>query len=350
MIKVREKKRGKPMSLKKRMFRSNMMILFAALCSLMLIILGVLILFEDSLERQLHSITQSQVDPNAWQVSQLIEETDPEAAEEFVKHAENLGYQTALFQNGRVVGGYDGEHMKDLAEVFQSNEYQSGQAEVFTFQKATIIGKYFTDENIYLAAVHFPEEDGSILSLNASFYIFVGVVFLAGIAAIAVLLLLASFFTRRMNRVVMEPLEQLVEGAERIKSGNLKENIRYQGEAEFEHVCETFNEMQHTILEDQRQREKTEKARTDMITGISHDLRTPLTSIRGYIKGVLDGVADTGERKKRYLETAYESTEEMNHLLQKLFDFSRMESGQMPFHMIKADLAEYAASYVRKKK
>lgn len=92
MIKVREKKRGKPMSLKKRMFRSNMMILFAALCSLMLIILGVLILFEDSLERQLHSITQSQVDPNAWQVSQLIEETDPEATEEFVKHAENLGY------------------------------------------------------------------------------------------------------------------------------------------------------------------------------------------------------------------------------------------------------------------
>lgn len=349
MIKVREKKRGKPMSLKKRMFRSNMMILFAALCSLMLIILGVLILFEDSLERQLHSITQSQVDPNAWQVSQLIEETDPEAAEEFVKHAENLGYQTALFQNGRVVGGYDGEHMKDLAEVFQSNEYQSGQTEVFTFQKATIIGKYFTDENIYLAAVHFPEEDGSIVSLNASFYIFVGAVFLAGIAAIAVLLFLASFFTRRMNRVVMEPLEQLVEGAERIKSGNLKENIKYQGEAEFEHVCETFNEMQHTILEDQRQREKTEKARTDMITGISHDLRTPLTSIRGYIKGVLDGLADTGERKKRYLETAYESTEEMNHLLQKLFDFSRMESGQMPFHMIKADLAEYAASYVAQK-
>lgn len=331
------------------MFRSNMMILFAALCSLMLIILGVLILFEDSLERQLHSITQSQVDPNAWQVSQLIEETDPEAAEEFVKHAENLGYQTALFQNGRVVGGYDGEHMKDLAEVFQPNEYQSGQTEVFTFQKATIIGKYFTDENIYLAAVHFPEEDGRRLSLNTSFYIFVGAVFLAGIAAIAVLLFLASFFTRRMNRVVMEPLEQLVEGAERIKSGNLKENIRYQGEAEFEHVCETFNEMQHTILEDQRQREKTEKARTDMITGISHDLRTPLTSIRGYIKGVLDGVADTGERKKRYLETAYESTEEMNHLLQKLFDFSRMESGQMPFHMIKADLAEYAASYVEQK-
>lgn len=337
------------MSLKKRVFRSNMMILFTALISFMLITLGVLVLFEDSLERQLHSISQNQVDSNAWKVAQLIEETDPAKTQEFIKEAENLKYRTALFRNGRVVGGADDEHMEDLAEFFQSEEYHDGQTEVFTFLNATIVGKYFANEEIYIAAVHSADWGGKALSLNSAFYMFLGVVFLAGIAAIAVLILLASFFTRRMNRVVMEPLEQLVEGAERIKSGNLKENIRYQGEAEFEHVCETFNEMQHTILEDQRQREKTEKARTDMITGISHDLRTPLTSIRGYIKGVLDGVADTEEKRKRYLETAYESTEEMNQLLRKLFDFSRMESGQMPFHMIKADLAEYAASYVAQK-
>lgn len=77
---------------------------------------------------------------------------------------------------------------------------------------------------------------------------------LAGAAAIAVILLLASFFTRKMNRLVMEPVEQLVAGAERIRDGNLKEEIRYEGEEEFEHVCRTFNAMQHTILEDQRQR------------------------------------------------------------------------------------------------
>lgn len=83
-----------------------------------------------------------------------------------------------------------------------------------------------------------------------------------------------------------------------------------------------------------------------MVTGISHDLRTPLTSIQGYIKGVLDGVADTREKQEMYLKTAYEATEEMNVLLQKLFDFSRMESGQMPFHMVRVDLAEYTAAYV----
>ena len=119
--------------------------------------------------------------------------------------------------------------------------------------------------------------------------------------AIVVLLLLSSFFTRRMARIVMESLEKLVAGARRIQEGNLKESIGYQGDEEFEYVCRAFDSMQATILEDQRQREKTEQARRDMVTGISHDLRTPLTSIRGYIKGVLDGVADTEEKRQMYL-------------------------------------------------
>ena len=148
---------------------------------------------------------------------------------------------------------------------------------------------------------------------------------------------------------MLEPVELLVDGAKRIQDGNMEEEIDYQGEAEFERVCQSFNDMQRTILENQKQREKNEKARTDMVTGISHDLRTPLTSIQGYIKGVLDGVADTKERQEKYLKTAYDSTREMNVLLQKLFEFSRIESGQMPFHMVRADLAEFTSVYIAQK-
>ncbi len=232
------------MSLKKRMFRSNMMILFLALLALMLIILAVLVVFEDSFERQLQSGNQS------WQ-------------------------------------GF--------------------------------------------------------------FFILLLALAVIGLAAIAVLLFLASFFTKRMSRMVMEPVEKLVAGARRIQDGNLEEDIEYQGEEEFENVCRTFNAMQRAMREDRSLRLKNEKARIDMVTGISHDLRTPLTSIQGYIKGVLDNVADTEEKRKLYLRTAYESTEEMNVLLQKLFDFSRLESGQMPFHMVRADLGEYTAAYAAQK-
>lgn len=262
------------MSLKKRMFRSNMTILCSALVSLMLIIIAVLLLFEDSFEQQFHSISQTALERHASEAAEAVEQTEIDEIDELNRRIGQWGYQ----------------------------------------------------------AVYFPEENPLLSSLRQIFLPFLCVLVLAGIAAIAVILLLASFFTRKMNRLVMEPVELLVAGAERIRDGNLNEEIRYEGEAEFEHVCRTFNAMQHTILEDQRQREKNEKARTDMVTGISHDLRTPLTSIRGYIKGVLDGVADTDEKKALYLQTAYESTEDMNTLLQKLFDFSRMESVQMPFH------------------
>ncbi len=279
------------MSLKKQMFRSNMMILCSALVSLMLIIIAVLLLFEDYFEQQFHSISQTALERHASEAAETVEQTEIDEIDELNRRIGQWGYQ----------------------------------------------------------AVYFPEENPLLSSLRQIFLPFLCVLVLAGIAAIAVILLLASFFTRKMNRLVMEPVELLVAGAERIRDGNLNEEIRYEGEAEFEHVCRTFNAMQHTILEDQRQREKNEKARTDMVTGISHDLRTPLTSIRGYIKGVLDGVADTDEKKALYLQTAYESTEDMNALLQKLFDFSRMESGQMPFHMVHADLAEFTSAWTAQK-
>ena len=186
-------------------------------------------------------------------------------------------------------------------------------------------------------------------AIRESFSFLVLIVLVVGIIAILALLLLASIFTKRMNCLVMEPLDCLVEGAKRIQDGNLEEEIVYEGQEEFERVCRAFNEMQRTILEDQKIRERNEKARTDMVTGISHDLRTPLTSIRGYIKGVLDGVANTEDKRTMYLETAYESTEDMNILLQKLFDFSRMESGQMPVHMIQIDLAEYVQGFTAQK-
>lgn len=221
-----------------------------------------------------------------------------------------------------------------------------------------VIGAFEDTFEKKFEAIGYEKMDGDVWDISKdigkeairdSFSVLVLVVLVVGIAAILALLFLASLFTRRMNNLVMEPLERLVEGAKRIQAGNLEEEIVYEGQEEFERVCQAFNEMQRTILEDQKLRAQNERARTDMVTGISHDLRTPLTSIRGYIKGVLDGIANTEEKRRLYLETAYESTGEMNSLLQKLFDFSRMESGQMPFHKVSIDLAEYVQGFVAQK-
>ena len=186
------------MSLKKHMFRSNMMILFSALLSLMVILLGVLMLFEDSFEQQWHSMEQTYLESHGVE----MENAD----------AENIGSGNTAEENGE------------------------GETGIFAASSA---------KNFFLT--------------------FLGALLLIGFGAIGVILFLASFFTKRMNRLIMEPVEQLVAGAKRIQEGNLDEDIRYIGEEEFEHVCQTFNAMQHTIRADKEQQAKNEKARTEAV-------------------------------------------------------------------------------------
>ena len=162
------------------------------------------------------------------------------------------------------------------------------------------------------------------------------VLFLAdGILCIAVLVVISQFFTRNLVKHIMKPLELLSDGAKRMKSNDLTQEISYSGDVEFEKVCHTFNDMQKHILMEKEKNYKYEKARTDMIAGISHDLRTPLTAVRGTIKGLMDGVASTPERQNRFLKTAYRRTGDMDVLLNQLFYLSKLETGNMPLNLKK---------------
>lgn len=170
-----------------------------------------------------------------------------------------------------------------------------------------------------------------------------------GIICIAVLVIVSQIFTRKLVNHIMEPLDALADGAERIRRNDLTQDIEYSGDAEFENVCHTFNEMRGVILAGQEKNRKYEKARTDMIAGISHDLRTPLTAIRGVVKGLLDGVASTPERQKKFLETAYRRTGDMDILLNQLFYLSKLETGNMPFDFKTIEISGFIRKYVKGK-
>lgn len=171
-----------------------------------------------------------------------------------------------------------------------------------------------------------------------------------GILCIAVLFLVSQIFTRKLVGRIMEPLTALSDGAERIRNHDLTQDIAYSGDMEFENVCHSFNEMREAILEGQEKNKKYERARTDMIAGISHDLRTPLTAIRGTIKALLDGVASTPERQRKFLETAYRRTGDMDVLLNQLFYVSKLETGNMPFTLNTVELSAFIENYVKGKR
>lgn len=171
---------------------------------------------------------------------------------------------------------------------------------------------------------------------------------LAGIDAvlcIGALIGTILFFTRKLTGDVMKPLDQLKAGAERIQANQFDQNIEYTGDEEFEAVCRTFNDMQAHLLEEREKNARYEKARTDMIAGVSHDLRTPLTAVQGTIKGLMDGIAATPDQQQMFLKVAYRRTEEMGALLNQLFYLSKLETGNMPLDMQRIDLGEYLWHY-----
>ena len=169
--------------------------------------------------------------------------------------------------------------------------------------------------------------------------------FLSGGAAIVVILLLNTLFTRYQLKKLLQPVNALIQAAGRIETGDFTQTIDYQGRDEFAPVCAAFNRMQGHLLEEQEKNAAYERARTDLVAGISHDLRTPLTSVKGYIKGLRDGVAQTPERQRQYLDVAYRRACDMDVLLQRLFYFSRLETGNLPLFQEETDLGDFVRRF-----
>lgn len=169
------------------------------------------------------------------------------------------------------------------------------------------------------------------------------------LVCVGVWIAVSLFFTGKLASQIMKPLNALEQGAQRIRDNDLTQDITYHGEEEFEDICHAFNQMQAHILAEREKNQAYETSRTEMIAGISHDLRTPLTAIRGSIKGILDGVV-RGEQQNKFLQMAYRRTEEMNKLLTQLFELSKLETGNMPLHLQKTNLFAWMSTYIEEKR
>lgn len=130
---------------------------------------------------------------------------------------------------------------------------------------------------------------------------------------------LSQFFTQKLIWRLMQPLQALSHAAKRVSNGDFSIPITPLPTDEFGEVCASFNEMQTQLLAERERNEAYERARVDLIAGLSHDIRTPLTSVQGYIQGIQDGVAKTPAQQARYLAIAHQKAGEIESLVDTLF-------------------------------
>ena len=170
----------------------------------------------------------------------------------------------------------------------------------------------------------------------------IGVIFVVFLTV----LMTNRFLTRFVVRKIEEPLDLLSEGARRLGEGDLDFRIAYAGKDEFAPVCGAFNEMAARLKESVERTRRDEESRKELLAGISHDLRSPLTSIRAYVEGLLDGVAQTEESKQRYLRTIRTKAEDIDRLVSQLFLYSKLALEGAPMEMRPIRLDEFDAGFV----
>ena len=122
----------------------------------------------------------------------------------------------------------------------------------------------------------------------------------------------AAFLIFWIYRAVSVPLQKLQEAARNIKEGNLDFELKYEADDEFGQICRDFEEMRQHLKMNAEEKLQYDRENKELISNISHDLKTPITAIKGYVEGIMDGVADTPEKMDRYIRTIYNKANEMD--------------------------------------
>ena len=147
--------------------------------------------------------------------------------------------------------------------------------------------------------------------------------------------LVASYF---MSRSLAKPLRRMEAGAREISLGRYNAIIYDSKIREYNELIGTFNKMSSEL-------KKQDRARADFIANISHDLRTPLTTIMGYVRGIMDG-AIPDKMQNQYLGVVLSESERMQHMIENNLDLSKYEGGNFVPNMSSFNLNEIVRSIV----
>jgi signal transduction histidine kinase len=149
-----------------------------------------------------------------------------------------------------------------------------------------------------------------------------------------------------MKRIIIgKPLKNLEDGVEHIKKGNLDFEIKRSGKDEIGELANAFEGMRQQLKLSVEQQVQYENNRKELISNISHDLKTPITAVKGYVEGIMDGVADSKEKMDRYIKTIYSKANDLDKLIDELFLFSKLDIKKLPFNFEDVDIIKNSCNH-----
>ena len=147
-----------------------------------------------------------------------------------------------------------------------------------------------------------------------------------------ILLITASVLTLWIHKGITSPIRDLRIATRRIADGDLDFTLETKRNDEFGDLTSDFEKMRTRLAQAEEEKRRYNDQSKELISNISHDLKTPLTTIKGYVEGIMDGVADTPEKMDHYVKTIYSKANEMDRLVNELSLYSRIDSNRMPYH------------------
>ena len=225
--------------------------------------------------------------------------------------------------------GETGENIEGMVGESLTNSYISGDSPYHLRQ----FYFYFSDGSEGLVQIFTPVEE-VVKQVER-------LILKISICSLLILLLVSAIAFTCLYQSIVQPLEKLKRAAVNIKDGNLDFNVITDTEDEIGEVCTAFEEMRIKLKDQIEVSMQYEKDNKELISNISHDLKTPINAIKGYVEGIRDGVADTPEKMDKYIRTIYNKATDMDRLIDELFLFSKLDSNSMNYSFAKLNLKDY---------
>jgi len=257
------------------------------------------------------------------------------------KEMKNAGYHFMITYGGKVWFSNITKEDTAAAEKALGSLYNSTGNLTFTKGTTSVVRYDSTEENFKTLAIHtknISSARGYLSYMERYIILYIGFLIAIIIAGVVLMNVIMSWW---IAKNILRPMKKLSIGSELIREGNLDFEMTYPKHDEIGQVINDFDGMRKYLKESVTERMKYEQYRRELINGISHDLRTPLTSIKGYVTGLHDGIASTAEMKLRYYEAIETSIATLEDLVDDLTNFSKVEMGESHLDMKPTDLFAY---------